>query len=390
MRYGNPVWYASSGWTDRYFSLRRFPTVDGFRWCLFFRRAELKGKNILPFDTCQVCSDDSMNFYEQPACNVGGIWRTTGFAGFENSIHHNMAFLAKPHREELASSEAVAFGGRYPGVWRLTAELPMNESGPVWKFHKEVEISHFHPGCVDFKLTHFAYDSGYSYHCRFPNCGCALDGRLSLVSFQNQRFLYARANVKPLGGGRFVQVARQKDGAWGAFSLIHIHGYDLFAGDIYMFHVYVNPGNESTLVSFFPILDRSKNRSSLAISFSEDGVWWSSIVDLLASIPSFGGRTFDHPVDGIEVLGDLVYFFVHHNVPGIGSSSDATDKEAIVSSVHRYFMRLQHLQRLTTAGISELREEKLKYRVEIPAAFRGDGILDASVSYRVGMDEESE
>ena len=385
--------YHSTAWTDRYFSLKRFPTKSGERWCLFFRRAHRSGTNILPFDTCQVCSNNTAFFLGQPSCNLGGVWRNAGFARFENSIHHNMAFLTKAYKEEIESGEAVAFGGRYPGIWRLTAPLPMNESGGLaWEFHKEVEISHFHPGCVDFKLSHFAYDSGYTYDCRFPNCGCSFDGRLSLVQFRNQTFLYARANVKPLGGGRFVQVTRKESdesGSWGAFSLIHIHGYDLFAGDIYMFHVYVNPGNESTLVSFYPILDRTQNRSSLAISFSEDGVWWSSSVDLLVSTPSFGGRTVDHPVDGIEVLEDRICFFVHHNVPGIGiaSSSDYQEEGLHMSPVHRYSMTLEHLKDLTKEKLDELRREKLKHVVNIPDRSLAEGILDQSVSYKFGTDD---
>ena len=153
---------------------------------------------------------------------------------------------------------------------------------------------------LDLKLSHYAHDSGFSWNCRFPNCGCALDGRLSAVSFRNQTLLYARANVKPQGGGRFVQVARQDELGWGAFSAIHILDYDMFEGDIYMFYVNVNPANSSTLLALFPILDRGKNRSSIAMSLSEDGVWWSSVVDLIATVPSYGGRTFDHPVDGLE------------------------------------------------------------------------------------------
>lgn len=59
------------------------------------------------------------------------------------------------------------------------------------------------------------------------------DGKLSLVRFRQRFLLYARANLKPAGGGRFVQVAASisselptdsLDG-FGPFSLITIDGY---------------------------------------------------------------------------------------------------------------------------------------------------------------------
>ncbi|CAJ1331502.1 unnamed protein product [Effrenium voratum] len=391
LSYQGPVWYPARAWTDRYFSLRRFPSKGASLWCLFFRRAHIKGQTILPFDTCQVCADTSHAFVGKPSCNIGKVWRPAGFARFENSIHHNMAFLATD-QSAPEIKEAVAFGGRHPGVWRLTAPLPITTE-PNWEFHPEVEVSRYHPGCLDLKLSHYAHDSGFSWNCRFPNCGCALDGRLSAVSFRNQTLLYARANVKPQGGGRFVQVARQDELGWGAFSAIHILDYDMFEGDIYMFYVNVNPANSSTLLALFPILDRGKNRSSIAMSLSEDGVWWSSVVDLIATVPSYGGRTFDHPVDGLEVEGTWVHFFVHHNVPGIGSSSYAEPPSTTAaehpSSIHRYAMGLEHLATLTGQAVQQLRAEKLKHPVVLPKAAPGSSSDVKGAVQRVGLDDGS-
>ena len=57
----------------------------------------------------------------------------------------------------------------------------------------------------------------------------SLAGRLSLVRLRGTYLLYARANTKKHGGGRFVQVARTRTddarSAYGPFALLRIAGY---------------------------------------------------------------------------------------------------------------------------------------------------------------------
>jgi hypothetical protein len=52
--------------------------------------------------------------------------------------------------------------------------------------------------------------------------GCEYDGRLSLATLGGKTLVYARANTRPEGGGRYVQVAAlQEDrAAWGPFEPI--------------------------------------------------------------------------------------------------------------------------------------------------------------------------
>ena len=112
--------------------------------------------------------------------------------------------------------------------------------------------------------------------CRYPNCGCEYDGRLSVLWFKGKLLLYARANVKPRGGGRYVQLAiassessdtgcAEQSGSksFGPFSLINLMGYDMYQGNIYTWSVSVNPVDQDSLLALFPISDSSRDRSSI-------------------------------------------------------------------------------------------------------------------------------
>merc|ERR1712087_972640 len=71
------------------------------------------------------------------------------------------------------------------------------------------------------------------------------------------------------------------------------------------------------------VRSESVGLSSIAMSFTQDGVWWSPMVELISSsVSSFGrwrGRNMDHPVDGLSLSSDgrFIFFYVHHAVPGI-------------------------------------------------------------------------
>merc|ERR1711972_137550 len=68
------------------------------------------------------------------------------------------------------------------------------------------------------------------------------------------------------------------------------------------------------------------------------------------------GRTMDHPVDGLTVSknSEEVHLFMHHTVPGIGSSRFNLDREV---GLRRYTMQLSRLRELTSAGKKQLAAE---------------------------------
>eukprot|EP00927_Polykrikos_kofoidii_P086334 TRINITY_DN9639_c0_g1_i1.p1 TRINITY_DN9639_c0_g1~~TRINITY_DN9639_c0_g1_i1.p1 ORF type:complete len:507 (+),score=39.38 TRINITY_DN9639_c0_g1_i1:27-1547(+) len=376
LRSPKPVIYPSDPrFEDRYFTLRRLPhrpsgggrssssssgsagdaTGEEFAYCLFFRRNWANDR--FNYVTCEVCSRSSLAFNGELRC-IDPVSEKWGATAFRHTLHHNIAVLAPRPGENGSRGRLFAFGGQVPGIWRLVAPItsaPATSQPPSphnWQLAAaEVEITRFHPGCVDLM-------SGWNgvcvwtkllRTCRYPQCGCEFDGRLSVVHFKQRLLLYARANIKPEGGGRFVQVSSGavSGRAWGPFNLITIMEYDAWQGDIYTFSVHLNPQDPNMLLSLFPVIDRSTGRSSIAMSLSEDGIWWSPMVDLLSSLVSHtsAGRTMDHPVDGIIVseCGREVYFFVQHTVPGIGTAEFQTDRPR---GLLRYTMRAETLQQL--------------------------------------------
>ena len=81
-----------------------------------------------------------------------------------------------------------------------------------------------------------------------------VDGRARRArSFRNQYLIYARANLQPYKGGRYVQVARSETddprGPYGAFELLRITGVaEPDAQNVYFGAVKQNPLDERTLL----------------------------------------------------------------------------------------------------------------------------------------------
>ena len=156
---------------------------------------------------------------------------------------------------------------------------------------------------------------------------CEFDGKISLVAHRGKLILYARANLSPRGGARSVQaVARPapsnaedlaKD-LWGAFRPLQIFGLAgpaARAANVYFFAVDANPVDSETLLGLAPVTLGLKG--FIGLSLSCDGLRWSRPEPLVDSRLAKGGRTADHPVDGVLRSGDEVYFFVHQNVPDL-------------------------------------------------------------------------
>ena len=172
-----------------------------------------------------------------------------------------------------------------------------------------------HPGCIEAR-------SGWNGICQY-------DGKLSFVRMASAGsvvwHVFARTNLKPPGGGRFVQVANASSvqGPYGAFQRIQIDGYDEGGpGNIYFAAVDNNPLDTETMLGLFPVNlgneeegGNGNGESFIALGLSCDGVHWSNLTRLVWTNGQMG-RTWDHPVDGVVLHGDNVYFMVtRHSNP---------------------------------------------------------------------------
>lgn len=195
---------------------------------------------------------------------------------------------------------------------------------------------------------------------------CEFDGRLSMVFWKGRYWLYARANLDM--GIRYVQVARSKDLlSWSNWRLVAFHDYTTERGrlvdgeetneftdvNIYFLAVHQNPVDpKASLVGLMPVHDpRQKDpelRAAICLTFSTDGVKWSSLIPLLESTP-LEQRTFDHPAVGLFADQDRVHFFMHRDVPHISTSPKD-------SRIERFSLSRASFQSLYDAATLELHE----------------------------------
>ena len=78
--------------------------------------------------------------------------------------------------------------------------------------------------------------------------------------------------------------------------------------NIYFGAVNVNPADSSTVVGAFPV--QLGESAAVAVAVSCDGVHFSPLTTVLKGRVSFGGRTSDHPVDGLIRRGDAVFLYI--------------------------------------------------------------------------------
>ena len=228
-----------------------------------------------------------------------------------------------------------------------------------------------HAGCVEER-----HDFGNA---------CEFDGKLSLAHFRSRYLLYARANTKPAGGGRFVQVASSladdPSSSYGPFRLLSIDGYDRKGpGNIYLACVNPHPADDTMLIGAFavnlgdphphshphadgdahtrPDDGNTDGPSFIGISLSCNGVDWSQLTPAAPSIGSLG-RTYDQPVDGLLTIdatssdatigaeaagGPITYLLIHKDVYGIAPSARQT------SRIVRHAIMPRALRRLARAA----------------------------------------
>ena len=211
------------------------------------------------------------------------------------------------------TSNGLEFAGA--GIRLFTADSAAEiHSGRWLSSTGSIIIRNDHPGCIEARPI-------FKGKCEY-------DGKLSFVRMTSAGsvvwHVFSRANLKQPGGGRFVQVANASSaqGPYGAFQRIQIDGYDEGGpGNIYFAAVDNNPLDTETMLGLFPVNlgfegeENGDGESFIALSLSCDGVHWSNLTRLVWTI-GHHGRTWDHPVDGVVLHRDKVYFMVtRHSNP---------------------------------------------------------------------------
>lgn len=198
---------------------------------------------------------------------------------------------------------------------------------------------------------------------------CEFDGRLSMVWWKGEYWMYGRANLDM--GIRYVQVTRSTDLlSWTDWRLIDIHGYRSGQGDlkedyrdvnVYFLGVHLNPFDpEESLLGILPLNDPNHPdpdlRASICLAFSRDGIHWSSLVPLLPSTP-IEQRTFDHPAIGFVTDDTSMHFYIHRDVPHISTRFTA-------SRIQRFSVPLVYIRSLYHYALIQLERDAIKTQLE--------------------------
>ena len=222
--------------------------------------------------------------------------------GVEERPAHNFAAIIKDGRVH-------GFGGRarggtvLPKAYRQRGVHYFPPSHQPLTFETgSIRITGRHAGCQELRRTPVT---------------CEWDGKLSAALFGSGVALFGRLNTAH--GRRWVQVAvsNEIEGAFSAFEPIRITGWNgcrVRRASIYYIVVERNPVDTNTSMGLFPM--HEERRCYLALSFSCDAVHWSTpkpLIDLGCSREA--GRVRDYPADGLVVRGDVVYYYIHSDMP---------------------------------------------------------------------------
>lgn len=304
-----------------------------------------------------------------PPTFSGAFEDSTGHDGRFNlavnshTVSHNLGAVFLPSSATGArnTSTLYAVGGQYRqrewsgkegyrwdashrmGIYCLEAPSLVDAIDRQWfPYNKTMHIEHppiikaGHPGCIEQR-------KGFGGVCEY-------DGKLSIVRFGSRFLLYTRANLKPEGGGRFVQVASSDgegiSGGFAPFVQISIDGYDPQGpGNIYFAAVKPYPYDSQLLLGLFSVnlgdkiaavsvaLDgaargNTDGRAFIGAAISCDGVAWSRLFEVAPASGRHHGRAYDHPVDGLLVQGDEVSILIHRHVYEI--SPEAKEQSVLV------------------------------------------------------------
>ena len=279
--------------------------------------------------------------------------------GVEERPAHNFAAIIRDGRVH-------GFGGRARGGTVLPRDFQRRgvhyfppSHQPLTFETGSIRITGRHAGCQELRRTPVT---------------CEWDGKLSAALFGSGVALFGRLNTAH--GRRWVQVAvsNEIEGAFSAFEPIRITGWNgcrVRRASIYYIVVEKNPVDTNTLIGLFPM--HEERRCYLALSFSCDAVHWSTpkpLIDLGCSREA--GRVRDYPADGLVVRDDVVYYYIHQDMPTsnlVVNQDIPRDGSALVRhALDINWLRNASRDALVDLGGSMTCEAALK---DITAPFRG-------------------
>uniref|UniRef100_A0A7S4B4K5 Sialidase domain-containing protein n=1 Tax=Chrysotila carterae TaxID=13221 RepID=A0A7S4B4K5_CHRCT len=341
-------------WTD--YSLIECGSPQIPRLCLIFRTDPKSS------DLQYAVSSDGVHFKLKP---MSLFHDTSSLEQSPHAISSNIAFVRttlEGHGEYLMLG-GQGERGRFGRLGYVQPPAIHLMRGHGWPYHPSrysivhhVINSSYPTGCVDFRQSRIPW-AQYASWARtgkpLAEPGCAFDGRLSVVVRQATRkpqlrlYMPAHFYEKRVAKGRFVQTTYSEDmgTTWKQWQGIQINGIAPFSVDIHHFHVQTNPVHNASLIAIYPIT--TPPYACIGLSFSLDGLEFSSPSQLFNSSIGWSTedgdlqkqiewRNEDHPVSGVVLRGDHVWFYIHRAVPReslrtLGTPDNAeTDREALV------------------------------------------------------------
>lgn len=154
---------------------------------------------------------------------------------------------------------------------------------------------------------------------------CTLDGKLSLVGFQNRTCMYARLNVHN-NGYRHVQMScapSDDPTAFEQFQPLEFDGYEI-AQDNNIYYTDVQNLYDVALLAIFPAV--MGKEAGIFAAFSTDGVHFGKPTMLLSST-AHDDRSEDHPVDGFRLTSTALRFDIDHGIE-LGRDVSIKDRDA--------------------------------------------------------------
>jgi len=184
--------------------------------------------------------------------------------------------------------------------------LLKSETGVEWTMaEKDPIITAWHPG------FHSALDWGKSTE---------FDGHLSCV--YNPRLdkyvLYLRNNIR--WGIRYIQYSMSDNlRDWSPFQSVNIEGYDIDTENYYSPVIWKHPHRE-IYVGMIPFFFEKGGKGCIKLIKSEDGINFEIAEDIFqrkVSLLNLKPKSYYNAINGILTVGDMIYFYIHHNYLGV-------------------------------------------------------------------------
>ncbi|EGB09764.1 hypothetical protein AURANDRAFT_63171 [Aureococcus anophagefferens] len=257
-------------------------------------------------------------------------------------MHGPLANAAPAHNFALLPLGGAlhAYGGRSrtpgDGVLHFAAA---DAAAPAFPDVGTVVVNGTHPGCMELRRS---------------ATRCEWDGKLSAARVGDAVALYGRLNSRTAKRWAQVAFAPSPAGPFGAFEPLRLLGWSpcrVRAASVYFVAVSPNPvDGGATALGLFPIFERGD--CYLGAAATRDGVTFGPPAHLLDLGCEDAGRVRDYPADGLAARGDVVYFYVHRDMP----TDHALERRVLPRAARlvRHALAMKWLEAFTAAQVAAL------------------------------------